>query len=421
MKQDTSVLNVKDRTQCPMDLENQFAVEWREKICTETTDVCTRSFSKSLRAIVLTGSLARDEGTFVEDNGATMLLGDVDFFLIFNRREALPKAATVQAAANEIGMRLGQRGLLCKVGLEAVSPRFFRKLPADIATYELRKCGNVIWGDQAALSLIPACAPFQIRQEDAWQTLNNRLIEMVDNVRSLTPEARELAPALQYATTKLYLDMATSYLVFAGGYAPSYRERAAHLLKISAEQPADAPFPLGKFARRVASCTAWKLSGAKRHCDSSIEFWKDAIRYARKLWCWELAQLTKSSERQTSEMLFRRLAAAQGVAPRFRGWLSIMKRCGGVRSWRRWPHWVRLSFRASPRYLIYYVSAEVTFCLPCLIWGEATLPRLNPNYRCLENLLPEANPAAGHGMPPWRKLADDVIWNYSRFLIGTRA
>src|SRR5437867_3961265 len=51
-------------------------------ICEETAATCAEFYGEHLRAVVLTGSLARDEATFVDDGVACALLGDADFLVV---------------------------------------------------------------------------------------------------------------------------------------------------------------------------------------------------------------------------------------------------------------------------------------------------------------------------------------------------
>ena len=52
-------------------------------ICEQTQDYCLQKYGRRLRAIVLTGSLAREEATVVREAQRCHLLGDADFLLLF--------------------------------------------------------------------------------------------------------------------------------------------------------------------------------------------------------------------------------------------------------------------------------------------------------------------------------------------------
>src|ERR1041384_5894704 len=67
----------------------------RQRICRATSEAASRKWGTSLRAVVLTGSLARDEATFVDKGLQRTLLGDADFFLIFHDDAPLPSKSDV--------------------------------------------------------------------------------------------------------------------------------------------------------------------------------------------------------------------------------------------------------------------------------------------------------------------------------------
>ena len=100
----------------------------KSAICDQTARIC-REHYRNLRAIVLSGSLARDEATFVEGERHWRLLGDADFFLVFDDRLCLPDPRDVESTAKEIKAVLYENGLLAAVGLAAVPASYLRKLP----------------------------------------------------------------------------------------------------------------------------------------------------------------------------------------------------------------------------------------------------------------------------------------------------
>lgn len=394
----------------------------KQEICRQVVENCRSVYGNRLRAMVLTGSLARNEATFIRVGKGLKLLGDADCFLIFQRDASLPPASDTHSLQRKIEGSLTGKGLSGKIGLSAVTPRFLKNLPRAISTIELRDSGQVLWGDPSILSMIPKFSESDIIREDAWRMLCNRMIEQLAFAGDLSGASTELTPELHYATVKLFLDMATSFSVFVEQYAPSYRERSERLLALAQHPPEGTPFPLKKFAARVAECTSWKLSGENRDCDRRVELWHEAISYMRRLWRWEMIQLTNASKELTIESLLSQLARQQTASQRLRGWLSIAKRRGSLRSWRCWPRWIRLSLASTPRYLVYRAATELTFRLPCLVRHAGQPPRLDVDWGSIQSRLPERAPHSDSSDDiPWRGLVDDVLWNYSEFLLNTRA
>jgi hypothetical protein len=398
------------------------AIRARELISARAVELLRTVHANALQAIVLTGSLARDEATIIRHPQGLELLGDADFLVVFSAGSPMQNVAQEAALSHRIEELLLKEGLRCTVHAHAVSSQYFRNLPRAIFSYELRKCGRVVWGDPGILELIPDFSAADLPREDAWRMLCNRMIEHLAFVHRLTADSAELPPDLHYATVKLFLDMATSYLVFAGQYAPSYQERAQRLQRMAADPLANAPFPLAKFAARVSDCTMWKLAGDDEYRESSVELWKEAISYVRRLWRWQVLELAGKTGVLTVGELSRQLAQQQTAKQRLRGWASLVNRRGGLKSVAQWPRWMRLAFQATPRYLVYQAATEVAYRLPCLVKHSGEPPRLDVNWDELRSLLPERAPQSRYTDEAlWRKLVDDVLWNYSQFLEGTTA
>ncbi len=381
---------------------------------------CIRAFGERLRGIILTGSLARLEGTFVRDAAGWKALGDAEFFVVFEQRCALPGAAQTESVRQQAERTLVGEGVHCHIDLSPVHPGYLQRLQPHILAYELRECGQVVWGDAGLLSLIPQFPASALLREDAWRLLCNRMVEYLEVAADLLQPGRPLPAAVMYRTVKLYLDMATSLLVFAGEYEPTYGGRAARLRSLAAApRPGmDLPFPLDAFAERVALCTAFKLRepGYREEDAAAFQaerFWRDAIDYARRLWRWELCRLT-GVEGLSDRDLMREWMRRQPMHLRLRGWASILRRCGWAGSWRYWPRWIRLVALGTPRYCVYATAAELCFGLR---EGQVGKPA---DWKELQSWLPLVD---RDDMRPLgrRKLCDEVATNYHRLLETTCA
>ena len=136
----------------------------------------------------------------------------------------------------------------------------------------------------------------------------------------------------------------------------------------------------------------------------------------RRLWRWEMIQLTNDHNDLTIADLSTNLARQQNMAVRLRGWMSLVKRRGFLRGIPRWPRWMKLAFHSTPRYLVYQAAAEVAFRLPCLVKHSGQLSRLNVRWRDIQALLPEQAPQSNSCRDAiWRELVDDVLWNIRSF------
>jgi len=396
-----------------------FATASKAAIVEEATRIAALRYGNALRAIVLTGSLARDEATLVDNGTCFRLLGDADFFLVFRENCRMPNEEEIKSVSTEISSALQRRGLSATVSLGPIKGSYLRHLRNHIATYELRSCGQVVWGDGSILLLVPAFARELLSREDAWRLLVNRMIEQLDVLSALDDV---LSPEAQYRTVKLYLDIATSYLVFAGRYQPTYleRERALRELLETSSASQAAPFSLAPFADRVSACTKFKLEGHGLPGEP-WEFWTGAVSFAYHLWQWELVQLTGQGAELSDSELMSCWMTCQSVTTRLRGWASAFRRTGWRRGRPEWPRWIRLARQASPRYWVYSVAASLFFRLPYLLKHEGTLESGVVWGQMMCKLpLPDGVPSQGRA-PDWQELARVTAWNYHAFLEGTIA
>ena len=189
---------------------------------------------------------------------------------------------------------------------------------------------------------------------------------------SWASRASARGPAAHYRTVKLYLDLATSLLLFAGAYAPTYRERAARLARLAdAGARPDLPAGLARLAERVDECTRAKLEGHADAAPMDLD-WREAVAATRRVWRWELARLTGSAiegdalGRGTPGPLAR-AAAARRSAPRL-----ALRRPPPRLAPGRGPLDRRAPprRRASPRYCVYAAASALFFRLPELCGRE---------------------------------------------------
>lgn len=400
-----------------------------EVIRQETVRLCAERYRGRLRSVVLTGSLARDEATIIEEPGGRRLLGDAEFLLIFQEATELPAEHDIHELSHRIEESLlAHSHLSAHITLSAGKARYLTTLHPHIFAFELRECGRVAWGDPLILSLIPSFHPSEIPLEDAWRLLSNRIVEQLDLVAE--PAAGSLGESREarYRTLKLYLDMATSFLLFTGAYAPTYRQRAENLSQLARQDRSAErwPFALQDFAERVARSTRLKLgrgastpSALIEDPDSTLLDWSEAVSYARRLWRWELARLARTDPTLDESALMGRWMQAQPLRERLWGWLYVARRTGWWRGWRLWPRWAKQGWRASPRYWIYSAASELVFRLPDVLRG--TTGRTPLPLEALEAALPVVGRAAAGTPTPWRRLATDIMWNYRQFLVDTRS
>lgn len=397
----------------------------RTAVGERTAELCVRDYARCLRAVVLTGSLARDEATWVREAGEWRLLSDAEFFLVFQLGAGLPSRPALSLLEREIQSVLERDRIVVHVQLAPVYARYFTELRPHILAYELHACGQVVWGDASILALIPGFPPADIPLEDAWRLLANRMIEHLESAAGIETCAGSVPEGLRYRTVKLYLDMATSLLVFAGAYAPAYRERRRRLWILANTAGTDDgwPFPLGPFAQQVSISTDLKLNGdSGKSSPVGWEFSRQGLQYARLLWRWELARLTNGRQAVPEAELMRSWMRRQPFVQRFRGWMFVWRAGGWLRSWRWWLRWARLAAGGSPRSWV-YSAAYCLFCqLPAVLEaGGDRDPLAQVAYEVMNSLPVVRSPWTKSRKLGWAELVDEVSWNYHRFLERTRA
>ncbi len=385
----------------------------RETICSEIVLSCTHEFGATLQAVVLTGSLARDEATVVFKRDLTFFSSDADCLLVFPATIE-PSTERLARLSAEIEKGLFTAGIEVAIGLAAVAPTYFDELPAHSYTYELRNSGKVLWGEAGLLSRIPSYKVADLSKEDAWRTLSNRIIETLMCVGNSESESRQFSVETEYAVTKLYLDMATSYLIFIGEYEPTYAARARRLAELAARNAGEAPFIVATFSSRVSSATDCKLKGVG--CAPVRLSLEEAMMYSQQLWRWAAARLSGEPSDLPVLDLAVGVARKQTVATRLRGWASLLRRTGWFRGARQWPRWARLSISASPRHLIYAAAVQLFWSVPGLASDQAGN---DIDYAELQALLPVVPPSDKPAT--WNSLVRAVGLNYKVFLHGTLA
>jgi hypothetical protein len=383
---------------------------------------------------VLTGSVARDEASFLQEHGRWKLFGDAEFVLVFENAKPLPNRASLAQTARQVEAGLQKRAVTASIELSAVNPTYLRTLKPHLYGYELRSSGQVVWGNPLILSLIPQFSPLHIPLEDAWRLLCNRIVEQVQVAGQIEGTWPSLPLPVCYRTIKLYLDMATSLLLFLGIYAPTYRERCVHLKSLAEKSggPGQFPFPPAEFSKLVEACTDWKLSPRETTPCDDRNVWTRAVNHARLLWRWELDRLTGARSHASGRDALFHWMQLQPLHQRLRGWAYVLRACGWHRSWQHWPHWVKLGWRASPRYWVYAAATELFFELDDLI-ALAQDPLSNSvDIHELRSWLPLLEDSRGSGVGSakdatccpqgaWQSLAAEIAWNYHQFLEGTRA
>lgn len=413
---------IADTARRALEVSNSLLLTIRAIIERNAVQVCERHFGTGVRALILTGSLARNEATMDVSSPTIQLYSDAEFICVLQNSLTLPNQCQAAALGGEIAEQISGNGVRCHVSLGVVHDRFLRKMRPHIFAYELKRCGRVVSGDKQILSLVPAFTPEAIPLEDAWRLLCNRMVELLESSILISNSSTGLPREVFYKVVKMYMDMATSLLVFEGRYAPTYagRARTVQLLSSQTQSHKGSPVDLDRFSEIVSACTKWKITGEhsvfpERY--DSIEFWRDAICDVHSLWRWELARMTKSVGDLPDCELIANWMRQQALQIRIRGWLVVLREQEWLKNWRKWPQWCRHILSGSPRHRIYAAASQLLFAIPNIINGGVEDCAHLSN---LSELLPL--PSVKPGVTPnWRQLASSVSRNYQQFVVNTQA
>jgi hypothetical protein len=411
----------------------------RDDAMRETTESLIQEISMTLisrlatrpRAIVLTGSFARGEGSTLTVANRLRVLGDMEFMVVFLRgvdRGLLQMA--LDQEARQIRGELAVRGIECELEFRAITPDYFQVLRPQIFGYELLSCGRTVWGDRSVLASVPRFPASAIPRWDAWRMLNNRILEQLEWVDAIANGTRDELLRMFYQLVKCHLDLGTTLLVFGGRYEDTYAGRSAALLRWAAEAESSSKVEfLGRVAGRVAACTSFKLLPNTdsvlldvRLNDEDIETFRsdlsraviELVPLAREIWRWEAGELTRcgSGHAPSDDALHRAVLRQQPLSEKLRGWakLTFMP---AVRSERgffaRLP---RLLLRGSPRYLVYRVAGDLYFQLPSVLSGKIA----DSSLAALDRLLPVTFAGNRVESREWWRLRANVLKSWRLFL-----
>jgi len=317
--------------------------------------------ASNLEAVVLTGSLARGEGSVLLRKHHARLLGDIEFLVIvrgaFDWRWARNEFAQLSRRATE---GIGQNGYLAKIEFQPAGLIYLRKnIRPSIFAYELFRYGRVVSGRSDILEEIRPFGTENIPKEDALNLLMNRFVELmllVEHNRNNSghPEA------VNYQVIKTILDLAGSALAFTGQHVPLYAKRKdafRGLLASDTELQGTTP-ALETIEEQLDMATRCKLAPtveAVGQTDGLNQRVETTLECARALWLWEMRRLLGRPKAQFKELVDGYLRQER-LQQRLKGWAKFyLHPLRPVRTF--FPARAsRLLFQGSPQRLTYAVA-----------------------------------------------------------------
>lgn len=334
---------------------------------------------KKVKAIILTGSLSRGEGTIlVRSDGSLRTFSDIELMVVLSCQDNFQKAKkTFHLLGEKVSSELTGKGLHCDIIYGAALSKHLRQSTPAMFTVELQKHGKVIWGDKHILSEMPTLQEADIPRIDAINLLFNRMMEQLIALDDLRYGDSERLENAIYYIAKVYLDIAGSLLTFQGKYEPTYLERARRFRK---EFNQIKQTWLGKklkgFPQALEFWTDFKLAPSldklandKEEVTASpsllrgygLELWTELVNYVKAVWVWESNQFLGTAWTEDPVKLAREYFRKEGMKIEARGWLKFAKYSHLHK--RRLPvgQLLRLFPHASPQTLIRLSGAIIYF------------------------------------------------------------
>lgn len=395
-----------------------------ERITTTARTETLSFFENRVFSIILTGSLARDEGTIVSSNGEQQIAGDAEFLAIFSDGRPLPDRELLDRLCGSIEKELLSRfSIRCSpVHVSAGHPSYLNKMSPHIFGYELRTCGRVICGDPGILDLIPKFSSCDIPDEDGWRLLSNRMVEHLEIAADLPAGEYDVPARLAYHTIKMLLDMVTSLSLFLGVYEPSYRLRQSRLetiLPMISRPLAPLPVDCNAFLQDSA-CALQKKLESKSAQQISWDFWARMVFYAAALWRWELLELGSISSFSNAVEVVSKWNRQRPLVRRLRCWLPLLRVDNWFRSVANSPRWLSMFAEGSPRDHTYLAAYQLFSKLPAVSIRQIGDSVEDAELEHIARFLPiRSYQPKQNSWGAWRHLADDIARNFHLFVENT--
>lgn len=201
----------------------------------------------NIQSIILTGSLARGEGTARIKNSNIEIYSDIDLNLITNFLNLIKYNKSLKFLSKNYTEFLRTKGLLTHVNIIPITELELQN-KTTIRRVECANSDKVIWGKNILSN--KNYTPKLINKLDAIELLFNRIIDLL-KIRSIENINLKI-----YLFTKVILDLNTSLLAFLGDYTASYLDR----MKLINQAKYLSWIPNGKFPKLIQIFSKFKIN-----------------------------------------------------------------------------------------------------------------------------------------------------------------
>ncbi|HXW54782.1 MAG TPA: hypothetical protein VEJ67_03465 [Candidatus Cybelea sp.] len=382
----------------------------------------TRSFP--VLGLILTGSVARGEGTLIADQKTgTRWLGDLECLLIvppgwrtctWQIDDALHGVET--ELNNDLGNR--QRGL--KVGITQMVATRLARLRRSIFNREFLEHGKLLWGTPSALPMPAwwAAGAHEVPVRDALRLLNNRTIQQI-TARMMHETGAAEPLSAEYAISKFWIELATSLSVFLDCYRTTYRARQTAIESLMASRP---EILGGEFSEllvaRLREAMAVKFGQTPKVTGPACQRFDEVARFATRVWYWESARMLGAGPDDSDwRLVISRLRRLETTSQRARDWMRLLMRDRSLR--RLTPYTIR-TMKAAARAGSLANAIYATGCLLLFFWDEIGLEN-QPGPQIAQTLGAFFDVQAGSGKERRLMLTQRVQTAWDRHLRSSAA
>jgi hypothetical protein len=347
----------------------------------------TRSFP--VMGLILTGSVARGEGTLIADQKTgTRWLGDLECLLITpgGRRTSTRQIDdTLHAVETELNNDFRERRRGLKIGVTRMVASRLALLRRSIFNREFLEHGKLLWGTPSALPMPSwwTAGTHEVPLSDALRLLNNRTIQQI--TARMTQETGSAQPlSAEYAISKYWIELATSLSVFLGCYRTTYRERQTAIESLLVSRPEIFGSEFSKLlVARLREAMAVKFGQTPQVLGSACQGFDEVARAASRVWYWETARmLGADSDDSDWRSVISRLRRLETTSQRARDWMRLLVRNRALRRPTSYTiRTVKAALRAGSLGNAIYASG----CLLEFFWDEIGLEK-EPGPQIAETL-----------------------------------
>ena len=288
--------------------------------------------------LILTGSVARGEGTLIADAEAgTRWLGDLDCVVVVRPGWGTPAREiddTLLHVETELNNDPGNRHRGLKIGLSRMPASRLARLRQSIFNRELLEHAKLLWGTPSALPIPPwwTAGAREVPMRDAFRLLNNRIMQQViARIGNETGDAEPLST--EYRLSKFWIELATSLSVFLGCYRTTYRERQSAIEARLTSRPELLGTEFSELlVTRLREAMAVKFGQTPKALTPASRWLNEAARAARRVWYWESARMLDTNPDDTDwRLVISRLRRLETGRQRARDWMRLLARDRALR------------------------------------------------------------------------------------------